>query len=141
MSHGRLCYVEIPAIDVEESAAFYEAVFGWKIRRQSPSQPRFTDPTGQLDGSFVVERPPSYDPGVLSYLLVDDLDETLDAVLAHGGEVLQPREPVDESGASHAFFRDPGGNLFGIYQEAPVTPEGPAEPDGESPDGRSTVSA
>jgi hypothetical protein len=105
MTYGRLCYIEIPAIDVEESATFYEAVFGWKIRRQTPSQPQFTDPSGQLDGTFVVERPPSYDPGVLGYLLVDDLDETLDAVRAHGGEVLGPRELV--------------GNTFGIYQEAP----------------------
>ncbi|HWE92083.1 MAG TPA: VOC family protein [Pseudonocardiaceae bacterium] len=119
MTHGRLCYVEIPAIDVEESAAFYEAVFGWKIRREVSAQPQFTDPSGQVDGTFVVERPPSYDLGVLGYLLVDDLDETLDAVRANGGEVVGLRQPVGEAGAEQALFRDPGGNTFGIYQEAP----------------------
>jgi predicted enzyme related to lactoylglutathione lyase len=27
-ANGKICYVEIPATDVEASAAFYEAVFG-----------------------------------------------------------------------------------------------------------------
>ncbi|HEX7662125.1 MAG TPA: VOC family protein [Pseudonocardiaceae bacterium] len=122
MSHGRLRYMEIPAIDVEESAAFYEAVFGWKIRRETPSQPYFTDPSGQLDGTFVVERPASYDPGLLGYLQVDDLDETLAAVLAHGGEVIRAREPADASGVEHALIRDPGGNVFGLFQAPPGSP-------------------
>jgi hypothetical protein len=30
--HGRLSYVQIPAIDVRASAAFSEKVFGWKVR-------------------------------------------------------------------------------------------------------------
>ena len=30
--HGRLSYVQIPAIDVRESAKFYQKVFGWKVR-------------------------------------------------------------------------------------------------------------
>jgi predicted enzyme related to lactoylglutathione lyase len=29
---GKLCYLEIPALDVRKSAAFYERVFGWNIR-------------------------------------------------------------------------------------------------------------
>ena len=29
--HGGLSYLHIPAIDVYQSASFYEQVFGWKI--------------------------------------------------------------------------------------------------------------
>ena len=29
--HGGLSYLEIPAVDVRQSAAFYEAVIGWKV--------------------------------------------------------------------------------------------------------------
>jgi uncharacterized protein len=29
---GKLCYVEIPALDVHESADSYERAFGWNIR-------------------------------------------------------------------------------------------------------------
>ncbi len=30
--NGKVCYLEIPAVDIKESAEFYEKVFGWKIR-------------------------------------------------------------------------------------------------------------
>ena len=33
-THGKICYLEIPAMDVERSAAFYTAVFGWRTRRR-----------------------------------------------------------------------------------------------------------
>lgn len=29
-ANGKICYIEIPAIDIDASAAFYKAVFGWK---------------------------------------------------------------------------------------------------------------
>jgi predicted enzyme related to lactoylglutathione lyase len=29
LANGKLCYVEIPAIDVSRSALFYREVFGW----------------------------------------------------------------------------------------------------------------
>jgi len=31
--NGKICYIEIPAIDIALSAAFYEKVFGWRIRK------------------------------------------------------------------------------------------------------------
>jgi predicted enzyme related to lactoylglutathione lyase len=33
LANGKICYIEIPAIDVSRSIAFYEAVFRWQIRR------------------------------------------------------------------------------------------------------------
>ena len=30
---GKISYIQIPALDVERSAVFYETVFGWNIRR------------------------------------------------------------------------------------------------------------
>ena len=32
IGNGKICYVEMPATDIERSAAFYRAVFGWTIR-------------------------------------------------------------------------------------------------------------
>jgi predicted enzyme related to lactoylglutathione lyase len=31
---GKICYIEIPAIDVAESAQFYQQVFGWHTRQR-----------------------------------------------------------------------------------------------------------
>jgi len=48
--HGRLSYLEIPAPDPRQSAAFYERVFGWKIDRRSSDDFRFSDREGLLIG-------------------------------------------------------------------------------------------
>ena len=34
LANGKVCYIEIPAADVERSAAFYEEVFGWRLRQR-----------------------------------------------------------------------------------------------------------
>ena len=34
---GQVCYLQIPALDLMESAAFYEKIFGWHIERPHPS--------------------------------------------------------------------------------------------------------
>ena len=34
--NGKICYVEIPATDVDRSAAFYERAFGWSLRKRKP---------------------------------------------------------------------------------------------------------
>jgi len=34
LGNGKICYVEIPALDVRRSAEFYSKVFGWQIRQR-----------------------------------------------------------------------------------------------------------
>lgn len=65
---GRVSYIQIPASDVRASAAFYEMVFGWKVRAGSASHLSFTDTSGDMIGAFVTGRPMSKDAGVLPYL-------------------------------------------------------------------------
>jgi uncharacterized protein len=113
--HGKVCYVEIPADDVSRSASFYEAVFGWKQRLRGDGRVAFDDPTGGVSGAWITGRPPSPDPGVLLYIWVDDAATAVDAVVANGGEIVQPIG-VDAPEVT-ARFRDPGGNTIGIYQE------------------------
>ena len=35
--HGHIDYLQLPALDIERSAAFYERVFGWSIDRSTGS--------------------------------------------------------------------------------------------------------
>jgi predicted enzyme related to lactoylglutathione lyase len=118
-SHGKVCYLEVPAIDIRRSADFYQAVVGWKIRQRGDGAIAFDDGVGGVSGTFVIGRPPSATPGVLVYIMVDSVAATLDAVAAHGGEVVQgigAHLPV-----VIARFRDPAGNVFGLYQEPDAT--------------------
>jgi predicted enzyme related to lactoylglutathione lyase len=114
-ANGRVCYLEIPAVDVERSAAFYEKVFGWRVRRRGDGRTAFDDTTGEVSGAWVTGRPPSQDPGLLLYIMVDSVATTVDTVVAHGGEIVQPIG-LDAPEIT-ARFRDPAGNVIGLYQE------------------------
>jgi predicted enzyme related to lactoylglutathione lyase len=63
-SNGKICYIEIPAVDIARSA---------------------------------------------------DAEATVKAIVANGGEIVQPIG--GDAPEITARFRDPGGNLIGIYQE------------------------
>jgi len=66
LRHGKVCYLEIPAIDIGRSAAFYQAVVGWQIRQRGDGAVAFDDGVGQVSGTWVTGRPPSSStPGVL----------------------------------------------------------------------------
>jgi predicted enzyme related to lactoylglutathione lyase len=117
LANGKICYVEIPAIDVSRSVLFYRAVFGWAIRRRGDGSTAFDDAVGEVSGTWVVGRPPSREPGLLLYIMVDSVAATIDAVIAHGGELVQPIG-VDAPEIT-ARFRDPAGNVIGLYQQPP----------------------
>ena len=115
LSNGKICYLEIPATDVSKSVAFYETVFGWKIRRRGDGSTAFDDGVGEVSGTWVTGRAPSDGPGILIYIMVDSVEKTIEAIRAHGCEIVQPIG-VDAPEIT-ARFRDPAGNIFGLYQE------------------------
>ena len=116
-ANGKICYLEIPAKDVAQSADFYQRVFGWSIRKRGDGTTAFDDTTGQVSGSWVVGRTPASTPGMLVYIMVENVAAVLYAVVANGGAIA---EPVSAEGPTIiAKFRDPAGNMIGLYQEAP----------------------
>jgi hypothetical protein len=52
---------------------------------------------------------------LLLYIMVDSVIATVDAVIANGGEIVQPIG-VDAPEIT-ARFRDPAGNVIGLYQQ------------------------
>lgn len=114
-ANGKICYIEIPATDIARSADFYSKVFGWKIRRRGDGNMAFDDGVGEVSGTWVRGRPPATTPGLLVYVMVDSVAATLEAVVAHGGEIVQPIGA--DAPEITARFRDPGGNVIGLYQQ------------------------
>lgn len=112
---GKLCYLEVPALDVQASADFYERAFGWTIRHRESDRPSFDDTTGQVSGAFVLGRAPVREPGILPYVMVADIHLAADKVEAAGGEfVLAPGRHGTEVLAT---FLDPAGNLLGLFEQ------------------------
>jgi hypothetical protein len=68
-----------------------------------------------VSGSWVLNRPPAATPGLLIYIMVDSVAATVDAIVANGGELVQPIG-VDAPEIT-ARFRDPAGNVIGLYQQ------------------------
>jgi predicted enzyme related to lactoylglutathione lyase len=114
--HGGLSYLEIPATDPEQSAAFYEQVLGWTVRREADA-PRFEDATGHLIGRWVTDRAIARDAGMLPYFYVDRIGAAVGRVGTHGGEVLQ--SPYPEGNLWVATVSDPAGNVIGLWQAGP----------------------
>ena len=115
LANGKICYVEMPAADIARSADFYKRVFGWTIRKRGDGSTAFDDTTGQVSGTWVLGRPPAAKPGLLLYIMVDNMAATIDAVVAHGGEIVQPIGA--DAPEITARFCDPGGNVIGLYQQ------------------------
>jgi predicted enzyme related to lactoylglutathione lyase len=113
---GKICYLEIPAIDIAQSAQFYQQVFGWQIRQRNDGSTAFDDTTGEVSGTWVLGRPPSTDPGLVVSIMVASAATTIEAIIAAGGEIVQPVNPDERE--AYALFRDPAGNVLGIYQQA-----------------------
>lgn len=115
LANGKICYVEIPAGDVARSAEFYQKVFGWQIKKRGDGATAFDDTTGQVSGAWVLCRPPAATPGLMIYVMVDSVATTIDSIIAHGGELVQPVGA--DAPEITARFRDPAGNVLGLYQE------------------------
>lgn len=111
-----ISYVRIPARDARKSAAFYKAVFGWELRGD-PDDPGFSDGTGHVIGQWRTDLPVAGEAGVLPYIFVDRVDDTLWKITEHGGEVV--RTPYPEGELWVATFRDPAGNVLGVWQHGP----------------------
>lgn len=114
-TNGKICYLELPATDIARSAKFYQKTFGWNVRTRANGSVAFDDTTGQVSGSWIIGRPTAAAPGILFYIMVDSVEASVAAVVKHGGEIVQ-KIGLDAPEIT-ARFRDPGGNIIGLYQE------------------------
>lgn len=112
--NGKICYIEIPALDLVRSSEFYARVFGWELCKRGDGAIAFDDTTGAVSGTWVCGRSPSHAPGVLIYIWCDSVEATIEEVIRQGGEIVQPIGA--DAPEITARFRDPGGNVLGLYE-------------------------
>jgi predicted enzyme related to lactoylglutathione lyase len=115
---GGVTYLRIPAREIAQSADFYRAVFGWRLRG-TPEAPSFSDGTGHVIGHWRTDLPAAGEAGVLPYIYVTSLDDTLRAATERGAELVT--QPYPEGDLWVATIRDPAGNVIGVWQTGPLT--------------------
>jgi uncharacterized protein len=110
-----ISYLHIPADDVRRAAAFYGEVFGWDVQGQDSDHPSFNDGTGHVSGAWMSDQAVSREPGLLPYIYVEQIEEVVNQIVAHGGEIVSGPRP--EGNLSVARFRDPAGNVIGLWHD------------------------
>jgi len=115
LKNGKICYIEIPAKDPNQSATFYKKVFGWKSRTRGDGNLAFDDTSGEVSGAWVTGRKSLSEVGTLVYIWCENIEISIKAVIANGGTIVQPLGM--DAPEKTARFTDPAGNIFGLYQE------------------------
>ena len=123
---GRVVHFEIPFEDGDRARGFYADVFGWNIMNMPemnytmvstgptdeqgpPSEPGF------INGGMLQRDAPVGSPVIV--VDVEDIDGSLETIEKLGGTTVTARQPVGDMGWS-AYFKDPEGNLMGLWQTA-----------------------
>jgi predicted enzyme related to lactoylglutathione lyase len=110
--NGKICYMEIPAVDIQQSATFYQAVFGWHVRHDDEGNAAFDDAVTEVSGMWVTNRhPATANTGIMVSIMVSNLRETLNLITSNGGGIVEQ----DASGQL-ALFTDPAGNTMSLYE-------------------------
>jgi predicted enzyme related to lactoylglutathione lyase len=112
---GALCWNELASPDLDGSADFYGALFGWQTAPfEGSDQPYLViQNDGRANGGIRDVMPPGTPPHWLVYFATGDLDASIAQVGELGGEILAG--PISMSIARIAIVRDPQGAVFALY--------------------------
>ena len=120
-------HFEIPYVDRQRIATFYESAFSWKIEMLGEDMGNYVLPTtaiadarkgasaGAINGGFYPKKPdwPAQYPSVV--IGVEDIETAIKKVAQAGGEVLG--EPYEIPGIGHyVSFMDSEGNRVSMLQ-------------------------
>jgi len=106
--HGQIGYLQLPALDIARSAAFYERVFGWSVDLSYGS---FEAP-GMI-GQWTTDLVPAATGGPVVWICADHLAPTLERAVANGGRV-HGRPQLDNVERWLTEIEDPAGNRIGV---------------------------
>jgi predicted enzyme related to lactoylglutathione lyase len=125
MKHGEFCWTEIASTDAAGCMEFYSNVFGWKFKKDDAAGGMAYNefatgdrdqPVGglyQIDPSWFGDDPPP--PHFMSYVMVDDVDETTRKAAQLGATII--RGPMDVQGIGRmSVLADPTGAHISLFR-------------------------
>lgn len=119
-----IAFFEIPTNDFDKSMAFYQALFGEKLKVFQFGNERMA--CLMKDGKSVcsISSAPSFpgfapsEGGVLVYLQAKDLDADLTTAIDNGAILVTPKTKIQADGwGFFAIIADPVGNRIGLYSD------------------------
>lgn len=118
---GQFCWTELAASNVQAAKNFYGKVFGWKFREDNIGGMPYTmfkaGEGNEIGGIWKIpegqekEIPPHW----MSYILVENLEESIDKAVKNGAIIIKPAMNVGDFGRM-AIIRDPVGAHIALWQ-------------------------
>ncbi len=107
-------YFEIGCRDRAKTDSFYAGLFDWEMTPEE-SATTVSPVEGGIGGHIVAF---GHEPHrqTIFYVLVDDLQATLDRAGELGGKTLVPPVEIPGDRGSFAWLADPEGNTIGLYR-------------------------
>ncbi len=109
LKHEQVQYIEFLSKDLQRAKAFYTKSFGWKFTDYGPDYTAFEGDF--VDGGFTKGEPVK--GTVLVILYSNDIDTTLQKVIAAGGTIV--KDIFSFPGGRRFHFTDPDGYELAIW--------------------------
>ncbi|GAA5219291.1 VOC family protein [Corallincola platygyrae] len=115
--HEKVNYLELPAADLEQEKAFFNALFGWQFQDYGPDYVAFSG--AGIDGGFYRSnnQARTAQGSALIVFYSESLEQTLSKVEACGGSIIQ--DIFEFPGGRRFHFTDPNGNEFAVWSDRP----------------------
>lgn len=123
---NRIVHFEIPYDDAKRASEFYKEAFGWSIQTMQEmdytmvttgpvNDQGMSTESGYINGGMFKREGPFGPPMLV--IDVEDVDKALETVSTLGGSTVVEKQPVGDMGFV-GYFKDPEGNLLGLWQNA-----------------------
>lgn len=113
-----MVHFEIPCDNPEKTMEFFKEVFGWKFEKfgneEYWSAITGNDGSPGIIGGILKKRDPNQ--SVANSIEVPDVDAYVTKIEKAGGNIVVPKMPIPSIGWL-AYFKDPDGNIHGLFQE------------------------
>lgn len=121
---GSFVHIEIASTDPERTRRFFEDVFEWDFESH-PEMDYHTYEAPSGPGGGLMRPMENQAPGVLNYLLSQDIEADVRKIEGAGGRVLQPKMEIPGVGW-WALFQEPTGITLALFQ-AQMPPRAPRQ--------------
>jgi uncharacterized protein len=117
---NRVTHFEVPCDNPEQTMNFFKEVFGWTFQKFG-DMPYWTVITGDdkspgINGGFMKKNDPNQP--VVTTIEVAHIDEAMTKIEKAKGKIVVPKMPIPAVGWL-AYFKDPDGNIHGVYENDP----------------------
>ncbi|HUE88384.1 MAG TPA: VOC family protein [Vicinamibacterales bacterium] len=113
-NHHEINYIEFGVSDMVQAQRFYETAFNWKFNDYGPGYAGIQKQGGgEVGGLRLTAEVTTGGPLVILYS--SDLERSVAAVAAAGGEITQT--PFEFPGGRRFHFRDPSGNELAVWSD------------------------